>query len=140
MRRSTAADCRQLVLPRLEIRPMKYLMFIKHKELDRPQTPPPALMKAMGEFVGRMFDSGALKETGGLKPPKQSVYLRSSGGRLQVLDGPFSEAKEIVGGYAIVDVKTREEALAVAREFMQLHVEHWPEFECESEMREIEGV
>lgn len=118
---------------------MKYLMFIKHKELSH-ATPPPALMEAMEGFVGRMFTSGVLKETGGLQSPKKSKHLRSSGGQLQVIDGPFSEAKEIIGGYAIVEVSTPEEALAVAKEFMDLHVIHWPEFECESEMRLIESV
>ena len=59
---------------------MKYLMFIKHKELDHAQTPPPALMAAMEGFVGRMFDSGMLKETGGLKPVRESVRIRSAKG------------------------------------------------------------
>jgi hypothetical protein len=119
---------------------MRYLMFIKHAEPEVRPTPPPALMEAMGEFVGRMFTSGVLKETGGLRPMSESVRIRSSHGKLQVLDGPYSEAKEIVGGYAIVETATKGEALAVAHEFMELHRVHWPEFECESEVRLIESV
>jgi hypothetical protein len=118
---------------------MKYLMFIKHKE-NKTLQPPAALMGAMGEFVGRMFQQGLVKDTGGLKPLSESKVIRSSGGKLQVLDGPYSEAKEVIGGYALVEVKSHEQAMAVATEFMELHRVHWPEFECESEIRQVEEV
>src|SRR3954452_21508036 len=110
---------------------MKYLMFIKHAELVAGTQPPSALMDAMGEFVGRMFASGVLKDTGGLKPTSQAYRIRSSGGTLQVIDGPVAETKEISGGYALVETTSKEQADAVAREFMELHRVHWPEFECE---------
>jgi len=61
-----------------------------------------------------------------------------SGGKLKVTDGPFTEAKEVVGGYAIVEVKSRDEALKIARDFMELHQVHWPSFEGESEVRPLE--
>ena len=118
---------------------MRFLMFIKHTERVG-QTPPKALMDAMGEFVGRMFASGVLKETGGLKPTSEAYKIRSSGGQLQVIDGPFAETKEVIGGFALVETKSQEEADAVAREFMELHRVHWPEFECESEIRPIEDM
>src|SRR4051812_42456158 len=82
----------------LEARDMKYLMFIKHAEDTGRVRPPKALNDAMGEFVGRMFASGALKDTGGLKPTSQAYRIRSSGGKLQVIDGPFAETKEVIGG------------------------------------------
>ncbi|MGH7623000.1 MAG: YciI family protein, partial [Gemmatimonadaceae bacterium] len=66
--------------------------------------------------------------------------IRSSGGKLQVIDGPFTETKEVIGGYALVETKSREEADAVAREFMELHRVHWPEFECVSEVRRVEDM
>src|SRR3954463_7212813 len=119
---------------------MKYLMFMKHAETVGQTHPPKALMDAMGEFVGRMFASGVLKDTGGLKPTSQAYRIRSSGGKLQVIDGPFVETKEVVGGFALVETKSREEADAVAREFMELHRVHWPEFERESEVRPIEEM
>ena len=119
---------------------MKYLMFIKHAETAGQTQPPKALMDAMGEFVGRMFASGVLKDTGGLKPTAQAYRIRSSGGKLQVIDGPFAETKEVIGGFALVETKSKEEADAVAREFMELHRVHWPEFECESEVRPIEDM
>lgn len=118
---------------------MKYLMFIKHKESTTVQ-PPPALMAAMGEFVGRMFQQGLVKDTGGLKPLSQSTVIRSNGGKLQVIDGPYSEAKEVIGGYALVEVSSHAQAMEVATEFMELHRVHWPEFECESEIRQVEEV
>jgi hypothetical protein len=118
---------------------MKYLMFIKHAE-DQSVQPPPALMEAMGEFVNRMLANGTLKETGGLKPTSAGYRIRSSGGKLRVIDGPFTESKEIIGGYALVETKSKEEADAVAREFMELHRLHWPEFECESEIRPVEDM
>jgi hypothetical protein len=63
-----------------------------------------------------------------------------SGGRLKVTDGPFTEAKEVVGGYALVEVASKEEALKIAQEFMELHRVHWPAFEGESEVRPLEGM
>jgi hypothetical protein len=119
---------------------MKYLMFIKHAETVQQTPPPKALMDAMGEFVGRMFASGVLKDTGGLKPTSQAYRIRSSGGKLQVIDGPFAETKEVIGGYALVETKSKEEANAVAQEFMELHRVHWPEFECEAEVRPVEDI
>jgi hypothetical protein len=124
----------------METSTMKYLMFIKHVESVGPTRPPKALMDAMGEFVGRMLASGVLKDTGGLKPTSQAYRIRSSGGKLQVIDGPFAETKEIIGGYALVETRSKEEADAVAREFMELHRVHWPEFECESEVRPVEEM
>jgi hypothetical protein len=64
--------------------------------------------------------------------------VRLTGGRITVLDGPFTESKEIVGGYAIIDAKSRDEALTLARRFMELHLKHWPTFEGECEMRPFE--
>jgi hypothetical protein len=64
--------------------------------------------------------------------------VRLKGGKITVIDGPFTESKEIVGGYSIIDAKSREEALDLARRFMELHLKHWPTFEGECEMRPFE--
>lgn len=119
---------------------MKYLMLIKHSESYRGEPIPQALMDAMGEFVTESFKSGILKDTAGLKPTAEGFRVRSSGGRLKVTDGPFTEAKEIVGGYALVEVASREDALKVARQFMDLHRVHWPAFEGECEVRPLEDM
>jgi hypothetical protein len=118
---------------------MRFLMFIKHAETAKPVQPPKGLRDAMGSFVGEGFQKGWLKETGGLKGSSESLRIRSKGGKLMMTDGPFAETKEVVGGYAIVETQTKDEALAVARRFMELHQIHWPEFECESEIRQIES-
>ncbi len=114
---------------------MKYLTFIRHAESFREAGPPQALMAAMGEFVQRSLKSGVLVDTGGLLPSKEGVRVRLTKGRITVTDGPFTESKEIIGGWAILKTETREEAVRIAREFMELHREHWPQFEGESEVR-----
>jgi hypothetical protein len=117
---------------------MKFMMFIKHQEASRDLKIPKALNDAMGEFVTRCFANGTLKDTNGLQPTAKGKRIRSKDGKLETTDGPFTESKEVVGGYAIVEAKTYEEAMKVATEFMQLHAVHWPEFECESEIRPMD--
>ena len=119
---------------------MKYLMMIKHSENVRNEEIPPALMDAMGKFVEESFKSGVLKDTAGLKPTSEAFRIRLSGGKVKVTDGPFTEAKEVVGGYALVDVKNKQEALKIAQEFIELHRKHWPGFECESEVRPLQEM
>jgi hypothetical protein len=119
---------------------MKFLMMIKHAERKDPFQPPQSLMDAMGGFVTEGFAKGWLKDTAGLTPTKDGVRIRQKGGKLSVTDGPFTETKEIVGGYAIVETTTREEAMAIAHRFMELHRIHIPDFECESEVRPCEEM
>ena len=119
---------------------MKYLMLIKHTEKYRNEEIPQALMQAMGEFVTKGFESGVLKDTAGLRPTAEGFRVRLSKGQLKVTDGPFTEAKEVIGGYAMVELASREEALEMARQFMELHRLHWPEFEGESEVRPVEAM
>src|SRR5687768_2371626 len=124
----------------MENRPMKFLMMIKHAEQKEGVQPPQSLMDAMGEFVTEGFAKGWLKDTAGLKPTKDGIRIRQKNGKLSVTDGPFTEAKEIVGGYAIVETATRGEALEIANRFMELHRIHIPDFECESEVRPCEDM
>ncbi len=119
---------------------MKFLMLIKHTESYRNEAIPQALMDAMGEFVAEGFKTGTLKDTTGLKPTSEGFRVRSSKNRLKVTDGPFTESKEVIGGYALVDVGSREEAMKTAREFMELHRVHWAEFEGECEVRQLEDM
>src|ERR1041385_1319655 len=84
---------------------MRYMMFIKHTEDYRGKTIPPALMEAMGEFVGENMKNGKIVETNGLKSSHAGKKIRVRGGQLELIDGPFTESKEIVGGYAIVEAK-----------------------------------
>lgn len=116
---------------------MKFLMLIKHSPTLRQEEVPQALMEAMGPFVEQGLKSGVLKETAGLKPANEAARVRQSGRKITVTDGPFSETKEVVGGYAMIEVASREEALKLAREFMGLHLTHWPDFVGECEVREV---
>ena len=119
---------------------MKCLMLIKHSESHRSQPIPAGLMEAMGKFVEEGFKSGVLKDTAGLKSSADGLRIRQTGGKLLVTDGPFTEAKELVGGYALVEVKSKEEARQVAHQFMEIHLTHWPEFEGECEVRPLEAM
>jgi len=119
---------------------VKYLMLIKHAESYWTRTIPQGLIDAMSEFIEASFKSGVLKDTAGLKGTNDGFRVRTADGRLHVTDGPFTEAKEIVGGYAIVDVPTREEALEAARNVMELHRVHWPAFEGECEVRPLNDM
>jgi hypothetical protein len=117
---------------------MRYMMLIKHTEDYRGMTIPQGLMDAMGEFVGENMKKGRIVDTNGLKSSHKGKKVQLRDGQLHVVDGPFTESKEIVGGYAIVDVASDEEALQLATDFMELHRIHWPEFNGESELRPVE--
>jgi len=83
---------------------------------------------------------GVVVQTGGLSPSKDGARIRLAKGELQVTDGPFSESKEVIGGWAILQGNSKAEAMRAATEFMELHRRHWPQFEGESEVRPIEFV
>jgi hypothetical protein len=117
---------------------MRYMMFIKHTEDYRGKPIPPGLIDAMGEFIGEHTKTGKFVDGAGLKSSHKGKKVQLRGGQLRVVDGPFTETKELVGGYAIVDVSSDQEALDIAMQFMELHRIHWPEFEGESELRPLE--
>lgn len=114
---------------------MKYLTFIRSSESHRESSPPPALMDAMGKFVEKSRKDGTLVDTGGLLPSKDGVRVRLAGGKLTVTDGPFTESKEVIGGWAILKTDSKADAVRIATEFMELHRRYWPGFEGESEVR-----
>ena len=114
---------------------MRYLTFIRHSESLRSTPPPAALLEAMGKFIERSTKEGVLVDTGGLLPSKDGARVRLSRGKITVTDGPFTESKEVIGGWAILEAATKADALRIATEFMELHRQHWPEFEGESEVR-----
>lgn len=117
---------------------MKYMMLIKHTDDYRGKKPPQALMDAMDEFIGGYAKQGKFLDGAGLKSSHRGKRIRLHDGKLTVIDGPFAETKELVGGYAIMDLENDAEALDVATKFMELHRVHWPEFEGESELRPFE--
>jgi hypothetical protein len=118
---------------------VRYLMLIALNEDYRNQKMPQALGDAMGEFVTANLKSGAIVDTAGLEPTSKGVRLRLKDKKLKITDGPFTEAKEVIGGYAMVEAKSKKEAIDIATEFMELHRKHWPELEATAEVRALEG-
>ena len=117
---------------------MRYMMFIKHTEDYRNEDVPPSLFEEMGKFIEETSKSGNFVSGAGLQPSSAGARVRLKKGAVTVTDGPFVESKEIIGGYAIMDAKSRDEALTLARRFMELHRTHWPAFEGECEVRPFE--
>ena len=114
---------------------MRFMTIVKAAETQGP--PPESLMHAIGAHAQQELQHGRMIDMGGLYPTSAGTRVRLSGGKVTVLDGPFTEAKEVVGGYAIFELPSREEAIEAARRFMELHREHWPDFEGETEVRQI---
>ena len=115
---------------------MRFMMIVKHAE--KQGTPPKELMDAIAKLVEGETKAGTMVGTGGLGPTALGARVRLSGGQVTVTDGPFTEAKEIIGGYALIEAQSKQEALRNARQFMDLHRVHWPEFEGECELRPLE--
>jgi hypothetical protein len=116
---------------------MKFLMLVRHPENSG--APPKELMDAIATLSEEAVNDGSMLGSGGLAPTAQSTRVRVSRGQLTVTDGPFTEAKEIVGGYAQFELKSKEEAVKGAVRFMELHRKYWPGFEGETEIRQIFG-
>src|SRR4051812_160856 len=117
---------------------MKFMMFIKHPADYDIKNVPQALFGAMGEFIEQSAKKGIFLDGAGLQPLSKATRVRLSKGKIKVSDGPFAEAKEVIGGYAICELATYDEAVAFTKEFMELHRTHWPEFEGEAELRPFE--
>lgn len=117
---------------------MKYLSFVRSSEKLRGMQPPAAMMEAMGKLIEKFTKSGALVDTGGLASSQQGFRMRLADGKLTTSDGPFTEAKEVIGGWAILEASSKEEIVRFTTEFMDLHRRYWPEFEGECEVRPIE--
>lgn len=114
---------------------MRYLTMVSAPENAGP--PPQGLMDAIGKLGEDATKAGVLVETGGLGPSALGARIRFGDGKITVTDGPFSEAKELIGGYAVYETKTKEEALEWCRRFAEIHIEHWPELAGTVEMREV---
>jgi hypothetical protein len=116
---------------------MRFMTMVKAPEKSPLGPPPKALMEAIGKLGEEAAKAGVMVEMGGLLPTAMRARLRLSGGKLTVTDGPFSEAKEVIGGFAVYSVKTKEEAIEWATRFMNLHKQHWPGWEGETELRQL---
>jgi hypothetical protein len=116
---------------------MRFMMIVKHGE--KQGNPPKELMDAIAKLAEEETKTGTMLGSGGLRPTAEGARVRLSGGQVTVIDGPFAEAKEIIGGYAQFELKSKEEAVKSAVQFMELHKKHWPGWEGETEVRPMYG-
>ena len=116
---------------------MRFMMIVKSAERSGP--PPKKLMEAINKLSEEAVQKGSMLGAGGLGPTANGARVRLSGGKVSVVDGPFTEAKEIIGGYAQFELQSKEEAIRSAVRFMELHKEHWPGWEGETEVRQMHG-
>jgi hypothetical protein len=107
---------------------MRYLMMFTPSSKAPPT---PEQMAGLGKFTREMTQSGALVSTGALLPPSTGAKVSLSAGKFTVTDGPYPETKELIVGWAVVNASSKEEALALARRFMQVAGEG------ESEIRQL---
>ena len=115
---------------------MRFMMLVKGRENQG--QPPQSLFEAIGKLGVEETKAGRMIETAGLYPTAAGgARVRLDGGKLTLTDGPFAEAKEVVGGFAIFELPSREAAVEGARAFMELHRQHWPGWEGETEVRQI---
>jgi hypothetical protein len=109
---------------------MRFLSMIRVQENTGKQ-PSERLMSEMGKLLTEMKGEGKLLDTAGLAPTSSGKRVRLRGGKMSVIDGPFAETKEVVGGYAMLDAESLEEAIALTERFVELHVADGWELECE---------
>jgi hypothetical protein len=116
---------------------MRFMVFVKMAEDvgDAPQ----ALMEAMGKEMGEAFADGSMLDAGGLWPTAQRTEIRLKGGQVTTTDGPYAEAKEVVGGYSVIEARDQAEATEGARRVIELHREFWPGWEGSVEVSPITG-
>src|SRR3979490_382186 len=114
---------------------MRFMMIVKHAEKQGP--PPKQLMDAIAKLAEEAAKAGTMLGSGGLGPTALGARVRLSGGKVTVTDGPFTETKEVVGGYAQFELKSKEEAVKSAVRFMELHKKHRAGWEGETEGRQM---
>lgn len=113
---------------------MRFLSMIRLQETGR--MPSEQLMADMGRLIEQMTREGTLVDTAGLRPTAEGVRVRLRDGRLSTTDGPFTESKEVIGGYAILEADSVAHAVELTKRFLALHGDSW-DIECE--VRQMEG-
>jgi hypothetical protein len=103
---------------------MRFMMMVKaNSDYEAGKLPSPELMAAIAKASEEQARAGVLLASGGLLPSSAGALVRVERGKVKVIDGPFAEAKELIGGYAILQASSKEEAIEMGRAFMQLHVD-----------------
>jgi hypothetical protein len=117
---------------------MRFMTIVKHKE--GPLEVPPALYEAINTLGEDAAKSGCVMVgRGGLLPTAEGTRIKLAGGKISVTDGPFAEAKEVIGGFAIFEAPSKAEVLKWSMRFMELHKQHMPAWDCETEIRQMYG-
>lgn len=115
---------------------MRYMMIVKGDENFAASGPPPMeLMDAIGKLGEEATRAGKMVSMGGLQHSSKGATVRIKGGKIITTDGPFTEAKEIIGGFTILNLESKEEAIQEAVKFMELHRKLWPKWEGVTEVR-----
>jgi hypothetical protein len=114
---------------------MRFLSMIRLDE-TRGQVPSEQLMQDMGKLIEEFTREGALIRTAGLRPTKEGARVRLRQGKLSMVDGPFTETKEVIGGFAILEAPSMQDALELTKRFLRIHGDAW-EIECE--VRPLDG-
>ena len=113
---------------------MRFLSMIRVAETG--QQPSERLMNEMGKLIDEMVRDGSLVRTAGLRPTREGVRMRSNHGKVTTTEGPFTETKEVIGGFAVLEAKSMKEALEITRRFLAIHGDEW-NLECE--VRPLDG-
>ncbi|XKK63512.1 YciI family protein [Streptomyces sp. ARC32] len=104
----------------------RYLSLIRIEESDAlAGGPSPELIQRMEKLMEEMTKAGVLLDTAGLTPTSQGTRVHYEGGQLSVTDGPFTETKEVIGGYSLLQAKDRAEAVEWTKRFLKVHEDHW---------------
>jgi len=114
---------------------MRFLSMIRVDE-NSGQAPSEQLMEDMGKLMDEMTRQGVLIRTAGLRPTKEGTRVRLRKGKLSSVDGPFTETKEVIGGFAILEAKSMPDAIELTKRFLQIHGDGW-DLECE--VRPLDG-
>ena len=100
---------------------MRFLGYTLANESELPsEPPPPELFEKMGEFVEEATKAGVIVATGGIAPTSEGAKITLKDGEFTVVDGPFAEAKEIVGGWAIMECRDKDEAIEWSKRFLSV--------------------
>ena len=108
---------------------MRFLSMVRINENAGLQ-PSEQLMADMGKLMHELTEAGVLLDTAGLMPTSAGVRVRLAGGKLSTVDGPFTETKEVIGGYAMLEAPSMAEAIALTQRFLKVHGDEW-QIECE---------
>jgi hypothetical protein len=95
---------------------MRFMMIVRAtKETEAGIMPEEKLLDAMTKFNEELAKAGVLVDMSGLQPSSKGALVKFSGGKRTVIDGPFAESKELIAGYWLIDVKSKEEAIEWAK-------------------------